>query len=361
MKKNIDFDWYVWAYLILFVLIVLYGFHDSGGTDFDRQIDSLQSWENLDYYYIVEDAMMEKEQAVLFHIIYKFLHNLIGISPRFYIALITLVYFCLILSIMRNFSRKDSRGKISAVSLSNLCLFTLLSFCPILFCISRNFCAVTFLYAGLFLMIKKKYILSLIPIILAIFVHEGVKILYAIMLIGGALYYFWLRKNRNYMVRNVIIIVTSIILFVFGSSMFSSFTTVFFENGLLSEHYMDTYGTLRGGDGIYKTVIVLTMLGPLFFLFINCLVDKRNNLVYSITVAGLFVTCLLYNQKIFLVQRIMMFMPVFIGLTSYQICSDHIRKNDGIIQLYKISMWLVPLNILFQFVIQFKLYFGNFF
>lgn len=360
MKRVVKLNWYVWLYPILFFLIALYGFKDSGGTDFDRQLYALQSYESADYYYMVENLLMENGRAVLYHIIYKFLHNLIGISPRFYIALITLAYFCLILSIMQNYIKKDSISK-TTVSISNLCLFTLLSFCPILFCISRNFCAVTFIYAGLFLMVKKKYILSLIPIILALFVHEGVKIMYAIMLIGGALYYFWLRKNRNYMVRNVIIIVTSIILVVFGSSMYSSFTTVFFDNGLLSEHYMDTYGTQTGGDGIYKTVIVLSMLGPLIFLFINCLMDKRNNLVYSFTVAGLFVTCLLYNQKIFLVQRIMIFMPVFIGLTSYQICSDHIRKNDGTIQLYKISMWLVPLNVLFQFVIQFKLFFGNFF
>lgn len=360
MNNKIKLDWSVWAYVILFFLIVLYGFHDSGGTDFDRQLDMLQSRENVDYSFMVEELMMENDQAVLYHIIYKFLHNLIGISPRFYIALIALAYFCLILSIMQNYFKKDSISK-TTVSISNLCLFTLLSFCPILFSISRNFCAVTFIYAGLFLMFKKKYILSLIPIILAFFVHKGVMIMYSIILIGGTLYYFWLRKNRNYIARNIIVIVTSIILFIFGSSMFSPITSVFFDYGMLSEHYMDAYGTQMAGDGIYKTVIVLSMLGPLFLLFINCLMDKRNNLVYSITVAGLFVICLLYNQKIFLVQRIMIFMPIFIGLTSYQICSDYNRKDVGAIQFYKQTMWLVPLNVLFQFVIQFKLFFGNFF
>ena len=361
MNNKNTLKWYIWSYIVLFFFIVLYGFQDSGGTDFERQLFALRSYEKENITYMIKVLLWENDQKVLYHIIYNFLHNLIGIGPRLYIALITLAYYCLLIAILYYYSKKDYTKKSESINVSELCFFTVLSSCPILFTISRNFFAVTFLYIGFLLLVKKKYLLALIPIILALFVHEGIKIMYAIMAIGFALYYFWLKKSKSNFIRNVIIITVSVALFVVGSSSFSAITSFGFEQGLLSENYMDRYGTSKAGDGIYKFVIVLSMLGSLICLFVNCLLDKRNNLIYGVTVAGLFVICLLYNQKIFLIQRIMMFMPIFIGLTSYQICSDYKRKEGEIKQLYILIMWLVPLNVLFQFAIQFNLYFGNFF
>lgn len=360
MKRVVKLNWYVWLYPILFFLIALYGFKDSGGTDFERQISILNSFEygNLSFSF---SNLLNNEEKTLYQSIYVVLNQLLGISPRLYIALITFVYFSLILLLLRYFCSTADFGNSSAKFLSNLCVFTCLCFCPVLFAISRNLCAVVFLYAGLLFVLKKRYIIGLVLGFSAYFVHEGILIMYSILVLGWALYYFWIRKSRNYFTRNLIIIIISAVLLLLGSSFFSSITSFWFESGLLSEHYMDSYGTQTGGDGIYKTVIVLSMLGPLICLFANCLVDRQNSLIYSISVAGLFVICLLYNQKIFLVQRIMIFMPVFIGLTSYQICSYYIRQKGVIDLFYWFIMLLVPINLLFQFVIQFKLYFGNFF
>ena len=57
----------------------------------------------------------------------------------------------------------------------------------------------------------------------------------------------------------------------------------------------------------------------------------------------------------------MMFMPIFIGFTSYHICHDYISREGRINQLYLYVMWLIPANVIFQYVIQFDLYFGNFY
>lgn len=360
MKRVIKLNWYVWLYPILFFLIALYGFKDSGGTDFERQISILNSFEYENLSFSFSD-LLKNEEKTLYQSIYVVLNQLLGISPRLYIALISFAYFSLIIFLSRYYYTTNNLGNLNRNFYSNLCVFTCLCFCPILFAISRNLCAVVFLYAGLLFVLKKRYIIGLVLGFSAYFVHEGILIMYSILVLGWALYYFWIRKSKNYYLRNLIIIIVSVILLLLGSSFFSSITTVFFDNGMLSEHYMDTYGTQMAGDGIYKTVIVLSMLGPLICLFANCLIDRQNSLIYSISVAGLFVICLLYNQKIFLVQRIMIFMPVFIGLTSYQICSYYIRQKGVIDQFYWFIMLLVPINLLFQFVIQFKLYFGNFF
>lgn len=361
MKKRVKFYWYVWLYPILFFLIVLLGFKESGGTDFPAQIYSLQIYEKESLLYMVVNLLWENDEKVFYHIIYNVLHKFFYIGPRLYIALITFAYFGLLTFILLRVIRNDNLNNLTNKSLSVLCVFTFLCFCPVLFAVTRNLCAILFLYAGLLFIFKKDYFIALFPLIVAFFVHEGIIIMYSILIIGWALYYFWIRKSKNNIFRNLIVIAISVFLLVTGSSYFSPITSFFFNQGMLSEHYMDTYGTQKSGDGIYKTVIMLTMLGPLLCLFVNCLIDKRNNLIYGITVAGLFVICLLYGQKVFMVQRIMIFMPVFIGLTSYQICSDYKRKEGRINQLYMIIMWLVPLNVLFQFVIQFKLYFGNFF
>lgn len=357
-NRDINLYWYIWAYPILLFLIVLYSFKDSGGTDFNRQLASLLFYENDNLSFLLED-LIQNEERILFHIIYNVLHSFLGIKPRLYIASITFVYFCFMIFIMQVYCKRENHKVLSKKELSNICLFTLLCFCPIFFTISRNFLAITFLYLGILLFFQNKFVIATIPIILAIFVHEGISLMYAIMITGGLIYFIWLRKNKNYFIRNIVIISVSIFLLITGSSYFTSITTVWFENGLLSEHYMDSYGIQESGDGIYKLVIVLSMLGPLICLFVNCLIDKRNNIIYSIMVAGLFSICLLFNQKIFLVQRIMIFMPIFIGLTSYQICSDYIQRVGKISYLYLLFMILVPINVLFQFLIQFNMYFGN--
>lgn len=362
MKRTVRFNWYIWLYPILFFLIASVGFNDSGGTDYDRQVYYLQLYENEDLSFMFE-KLLNNEEKVFFHIIYIVLHRAIGITPRPYIALNTFVYFSLIVFLISKYVRNDNQKNMTYLTnknLSNLCVFTFLSLCPVLFAICRNFCAITFVYIGLLLILNRKFIFALIPFVIAYLTHEGILLIFFILIIGWGCYYLWIRKSKMRNIRNLIIILVSVFLLIFGSSYFSSITSLFFNTGLLSEHYMDTYGAQASGDGAYKMVVVLSMLGPLICLFVNCLMDRRNNLIYGISVAGLFVICLLFNQKIFLVQRIMIFMPIFIGLTSYQICSDFIQKKGAIPISYYILMLLVPVNVLFQFIIQFHLFFGDF-
>lgn len=340
-------------------LIVVFGFVVNEGTDFGGQIYALRYYEDYSIMDMIHLIFFEEEK-VLFYLIYNILHNTLGVQPRLYIGLLVFTYYLFAVLILRTYySNKDLRLPVNTASY--LCVFTMLSLCPILFAISRNFCSVIFVYVSVFLFIKRKYIAATIPLALSYFTHEGILVIFAIILLGFFLYRYWFRKNRNYNTRNTIIVILCIVFLLFGSTFFAPITNLLFSEGILSEHYMDTYGTLAAGDGAYKLVIVLSMLGVLICLFANSLIDKRNDLVYGITVSGLLMVCLLYNQRIFYVQRIMMFMPLFIGLTSFQICADQIKQQGRINPLYLITMLLVPANLLFQFVIQFNLYFGNFF
>lgn len=359
MKRNGKFLWYIWVYPILMFLIVVFGFVEQTGTDLGGQIHILRFYEDYSIMDMIRLNFLDKEK-IFFYLIYNFLHNTLGVQPRLYIGLWVFAYFFFVVLILRTYlNNKDSGLRMNTIS--NLCVFTMLSLCPILFSISRNFCSVIFVYVGILLFLKRKYIIAIIPLVLSYFTHEGILVVFAIILMGFFIYRFWLRKNKNYNTRNTIIVILCIVFLLFGSTFFAPITNLLFSEGMLSEHYMDTYGTLAAGDGVYKLVIILSMLGALICLFANSLIDKRNDLVYGITVSGLFMVCLLYNQKIFYVQRIMMFMPLFIGLTSFQICADQIKQQGRINPLYLITMLLVPANLLFQFVIQFNLYFGNFF
>ena len=359
MKYKYRVDRYIWLYPILMFLTTVFGFVAMKGTDLGGQLYALRFYEDYSIMDMIRLNFLEEEK-ILFYLIYNFLHVALGVQPRLYIGVWVITYFLFVVLILRTYLNNKDLG-LRMNTASNLCVFTMLSLCPILFTISRYFSSVVFVYVSILLYLKRKYLAAIIPLVLSYFTHEGILVIFAIISLGFFLYRFWLRKNKNYNIRNTIIVILCIVFLLLGSTYFATITGFLYSEGVLSEHYMDTYGTMAAGDGVYKLVIVLSMLGPLICLFANSLIDKRNDFVYGITVSGLLMVCLLYNQKIFYVQRIMMFMPLFIGLTSFQICADQIKQQGKINPLYLIIMLLVPANLLFQFVIQFNLYFGNLF
>ena len=204
MKYKYRVDRYIWLYPAIFFLIVVFGMRETRGTDLGAQLYTLESFGNENLSSLIESLFSEESEFVLYHVIFNILHNLLGISPRLYIGFITLAYFVLLIFMMKELFKTEMYRNLSRSMLNGICLFTILSLFPVLVTISRNFCAVVFVYASILFFMKKRYIIAFIPLLLALWVHEGIKLMYVILIMGLLLYYFWFRNVRNILIRNTI-------------------------------------------------------------------------------------------------------------------------------------------------------------
>lgn len=345
-----------WLFPILYFLMVWLTMTDNtDGTDFANQIYSLEITQNVNLNFL-----LGSDFPFLYQLVYKYLYSLVGISPRFYIALLSFIYYCIIFYAMKKLANASEISKLNNKKLSLLVLFTCMCYSPSLICIARYHFAVILVVIGILIFqLNKKYIWRIFGILLAIiayYAHEGIIIIYAILILAFILHRFCFSNILFKKLRTLIICSISLILFFIGPFLFSFITYSMSAEGLLSERYQESYAEASAGDGIYLLVLILCLFGSMLSLFITCLYDRKNNWITAICISGLFMTCLLFNQKFFLVQRVFMFMPLFIGLSCMQVLNN--LKYGSKYNIFILALLSVPAIYLCQLIVQHELFFA---
>lgn len=346
-----------WLFPILYFLMVWLTMRaPEGGTDFLGQIYRLECAKNQSIDYFTYSL-----QPMLYDYIYSVLYSFANISPRFYIATLSFVYFALIFNFCKKEANRNYYPYLSESDLGKIVLYACLCYSPLFICIARFHFAMILVVSGLLMIhYNSSKVIKLIGIAimsLAFLAHEGITILYGIVLLGWCLEYFWLSRITNNRLRNIIIAVAALILLLLGPMLFPLITNLLGGFGFLNEHYTEVYAQQNAGDGAYLLVLILSLFGSMLSLYVTTLYDKKNNWITAICISGLFVMCFLFNQKFFYVQRIFMFMPIFMGLSCVQVMGTlppgKKRKN------YVFLLLSVPTIYLCQLVIQRGLFFGN--
>lgn len=348
-----------WLFPILYFLMVwLTMAAPDQGTDFAAQIYALESVQGESVKYLYDE-----EQPFLFSMSYAALYQKTHISPRFYIASLSFFYFALILLVIGKMAQYCKISRLNKFAISCIAMFACLCYSPIFICIARFHFAVLLVILGLLPFIfNQNVILKLIGIIIALlpyYAHEGIILIYGIILLAFFIRYFWLNNylGRNIILRNIIILITAIVLFFNGPFLFNAISSLFNRFNFLSERLNELYVEDTSGDGAYLLVLVLSLFGSMLSLFITCLYDRKNNWTTALCIAGLFITCLFYNQKFFFVQRIFMFMPLFMGLSCMQVLAE--LKSGDKRNIYIFLLLSVPAIYICQLVVQRNLFFAN--
>lgn len=334
----------IWLFPFVMGLMVL-------GMDTTREGTDLVS-QTLALSLISQDSPIELLFASgerfhgLYYAIYAALYQWVSLSPIQFISVITICNFILFILLVKSYLKKTSIVNLSAQDVNRIMLIALTSFSPIYICIARNYFAITLLFAGILFLQKRKYIIAALFIIGSLNAHEGMKLIYAIFIVAFILKQFVLPYMTRRSIRQNFIVISCVLLLMFGPILFSVVGNYMAENDMISDKFEDLYISSAAGDGIYKYVLILSMLGSLYSLIISCLANKQNDWVNAVCIAGLFMICLLINQKIFYVQRIMMLMPLFIGLSLIEVFDNKNISFSG--NMLSVSLLSVPAIFLLQ-------------
>lgn len=358
MIRQIRISKICWLFPLLYSLMVCFTMSDSyEGSDFASQISMLQT------YCESPELLVDEENGKLYYIVYEKIHSIYPISPKVYIASSAFVYFSILLLFLNLFARNDSSLKLSKRSLSYIAIFTCMCYTPIFISVSRYHMSVILVLLGVLIFFYKKHIISGLLCVLmcwiAYMMHEGILLIYIILLLAFMLHYLWFSWMHDVAVRNLFIFFASLAFLYLGPYIYRQFTIILTNYNLLSERYVESYVNIDAGDGSYLLVIVLCMLGPIVSLFLASFYNYRKNWVESICVSALFITCCIAPQKFFLVQRIFMFLPFFIGLSTVQIIGSY--KSGLAKDFYILMLLLVPIIYACQLIIQKTVFWGELF
>ena len=355
MNNRINIGYWLFP-ISYFLMVWLTMSEPTVGTDFAGQIYGLEYYrENPDVDFF------ESKRPMLYYYVYNALYSFTKISPRFYIAILSFIYFSIIFYICKKEANSSYYPYMNSPLLGKIALYACLCYSPLFICIARFHFATILTVIGLLVFhYNNKKTIRFIGIsitLLAFWAHEGIMILYGIVILSWFLDFFWLSKVKNIRTRNIQICIIALMLFLVGTILFPLITSYLNSFGLLNEHYADSYAQQSAGDGAYLLVLILSLFGSILSLFVTSLFDTKSNWITAICVSGLFMMCLLFNQKFFYVQRIFMFMPVFMGLSCIQIMGSISpgRNKDT----YVFLLLSVPAIYLCQLVIQRGLFFGN--
>ena len=326
------------------------------GTDYAAQIYRLEltHGQPISYFQDATDPM-------LFDFTYSVLYSSLGFSPRLFIATLSFLYFAIIIMVCIKEANKTEYHYMNSRNLGNIILYACLCYSPLFICIARFHFSIILVLSGLLLYhysTKKSYkILSFLLMGLAYTAHEGITIIYGVIILGWFLEKFWLSNLKSIASRNNIVILVSILLLVAGPLIFPFITSLLSGYGFLNEKYAEGYAQQSAGDGAYLLVLVLSLFGSILSLCITSLFDRKNNWINAICISGLFMMCFLFNQKFFYVQRLFMFMPALMGLSCIQVIGTGARIFKK--KLYVLFLLSVPIIYLCQLVVQRDLFFGN--
>lgn len=266
-----------------------------------------------------------------YYAIYAYLYSVFKISPIAYIGLIAFLYYIVVLCILKQWIVRFSIGSLFGSDYTRLCIITICAFSPIYICIARNLLAITIFLIALSFIWNRKIIIGIALAILSYMTHEGMLLIIAVVVCAILLKVFVLPRFRNIQFRNIVIVTTCLVLLVLGPVIFSLVGNYAMSNDITSDKYNDIYISAEAGDGAFKYVLILSMLGTLYALLISSIKNHSNDIINVICITGLFFVCALFNQKIFYVQRLLMFLPVFIGCSLfdiYQTRSLHFKLNN---------------------------------
>lgn len=318
----------------------------DGGTDIGAQIYLLSMVKGDNPISLMLD--IDSTNHGLYFAVYSYLYSIINLSPIAYISLIAIVYYFLILVIMYKYARKSYSGYLYNSDYTKLILIAVCSFSPIYICVTRNLFAIILFLISLMMLFKKRYILSAMFAFLSYNTHEGMILIITMFLFAILLNKLVLPRFSNNKKRNAVILLVSVALLMVGPFIFSVIGGFAISNNITSDTYNEMYVTSSAGDGIYKRVLILSMLGSLYSLVYVSIKNRSNDIINAICISGLFFICALMNQKIFFVQRLMMFLPVFIGCSLISIYNSQ-RKHFNIINVDSFLLLSVPAVLFCQF------------
>lgn len=354
MKKYFNVYGLVWVIPFLMGLLTLGMDPTIEGTDLGGQVYNLGLSEMENPWSIIFDT--DGRVFGLYYPLYIVFHRMIGLAPMQYIALISFTYYLLVLLILKWYINYNKCSYLRKSEQTYLVVFTVMSFSPIFICITRFLFAVNLVLLGFLLYVHRHRLIGVAIALSSIYAHEGMKMILAIIIVAFVLNKLWLARSKSIGLRNTIIISVSAALLVLGVVIFIFVGEVLVSNDMVSEKYTDLYITAGAGDGMYKVVILLAMAGTLAVLIANCLKYKKSDWLHCLCVASLFTICLLVNQKVFYVQRIMMFMPVFLGVSTIHVLGQDYSTSGK--SVYRLILLSVPAICLAQFFFWRQIFFS---
>lgn len=336
MSKNFFFRKWVWCIPFLFGMMTLGMNYKKEGTDLVGQVYTLSFLSNEPPLELLFN--FTSQHHGLYYAIYAYLYSLFGIEPISYIALIAFFYYFVFIFLLNKHIKNIEIDFLNKSDCTKLMLIAICSFSPIYICIARNLFAIVILLVALYAFKKKNWIIGCLLSVFAYISHEGLLLVFTLLILSGILNKLVLPKFNSIKTRNFVIIFVCIVLFFIGPHIFSMFGNYAMQNSITSEKYNDLYISSSAGDGFYKYVLILSMLGSLYALIVASLRNHSNNLVNSICITALFFVSALFEQKIFMVQRVMMFIPLFVGMSLLEVYQNkcmhfNIRNKDSILLL----------------------------
>ena len=305
---KIKFNKFIWSYPILMGLMTLGMNYSKEGTDLVGQVYSLSFIDNDSPVDLILDVTSRFHGC--YYGVYAMLHQFIGIQPIQYIAIIAFAFFLTFVLSVRSWLR------INEVHLSNgninvLVIISLFSFSPIYVCVTRNLFAITLLLIGYLFLLRKKYLLVIPIVVASLNAHEGMKLIYAIFIVAYGLRCFCLPIFKDIQKRNICIIIIGIALLLIGPTLFSIAGNYMVTNEMVSEKYDELYVSTGSGDGAYKYVIILSMLGSLLLIapsLISTTQSIASDIVYAenkvrYTASAIFVTSIIGLWGCFLIAQ----------------------------------------------------------
>lgn len=336
MNKNFCLKKWVWSIPILFGMMTLGMNYQKEGTDLVGQVYTLSflsKEQPLDLLFNITS-----QHHGLYYAIYAYLFSLFEIEPISYIALVAFAYYFIFVFLFDKHIKNIQIDFLHKSDCTKILIIAICSFSPIYICIARNLFAIVVLLVALYAFKKKFLTVGCLLSVIAYISHEGLLLIFTLLMLSLILNKFVLPKFNSVKTRNFMIIFVCIVLFFVGPFIFSLFGNYAMQNSITSEKYNDLYISSSAGDGFYKYVLILSMLGSLYALVVASLKNHSNNLINSICITALFFVFALFGQKIFMVQRVMMFIPLFVGMSLLEVYQSkklhfNIRNKESILLL----------------------------
>lgn len=339
----------IYIFPLLAFFVVLNVNPNAASVDLEAQLYSLSYVENTNISeYIESQSLIGK--PFFYQSVYAILHQSIGLNAKTYIAILTFVYYLMLIIVINAWNNKLRENITINKTFILIILFTSMN--PLFFAVSRFFFAVILVIMALVFELKKRYFIGGILLLLAPLAHDGIKIVFLVLIL--AVFFSWRFKNNLSKVsrinRNVWITITCIAALIGSTPLIQFLGRSLIRLGLLQQSYSDSYLDSVSSEGYFKFIIVLMMLGPLLVLYVNTILYRRTDFLYYLSVSILICVCAVFNYKIFMVQRYMMFAPFILALTTQNIMNDY---NYGI---YNMPVWYLSVLMLIPFCFFLQIY-----
>lgn len=352
----------IYIFPLLAFFVVLNVNPNAAYVDLEAQLYDLSYIEDTNISEYIESQSLIG-RPFLYQSVYAILHQSIGLNAKTYIAILTFVYYLILIIVVNVWNNKLRKNTNITINKTFVFIILFTSMSPLFFAVSRFFFAVILVIMALAFGLKKIYFIGGILLLSAPLAHDGIKIIFLVLFL--AVLFSWRFKSNlsqvSRMNRNVWITIICIAALMGSTSLIQLLGRFLIRLGLLQQSYSDSYLDSVGSEGYFKFVIVLMMLGPLLALYINTILYKRTDFLYFLSVSIFICVCAVFNYRIFMVQRYMMFVPFILALTTQNIMNDYNYRVCNMPVWYLSVLMLIPFCFFLQLYLSSRFFFPFFY